>query len=306
MCHACDHPQQPTPRGVAHKGDTPRQATPRTAATPDAVKEGTPRGATPATGASPVRGNTPQTSTDGAAAALEATPDRGTENTIFLPAVKTPVPELQAWVLHVIAAVLSQQGAVQSLLLQAPQGQAHLLRVLMHMFAPAPVPEKPAAIAADISDGAQAAAPDGASGAPAKAASPLKPGTGSGANGKAPAASAAPRKSGVGAHEQSGAAVAAGGTTPRKATGSSAGNVATKEFQKVSACAHACGQLEAEHADQGRCRQATINASSLQATSGEPTHVLPICQLTINPVQRGRQNCRLQQVNIQEAHSRGR
>jgi hypothetical protein len=150
-----------------------------------------------------------------------------------MPAVKTAVPQVQAGVLKVLAAVLSQQGVVQSLLLQAPPAQASLVRLLLHMFAPAVLPEQHPA-AADRPDGVQGAADAAghaaAQGAGVRAASPVK-GAASSAAAK-PAAGAGAKKqstAAAGAHEQAAAGV--GATTPRK--GAVASNSGAKE-QKVS------------------------------------------------------------------------
>jgi hypothetical protein len=139
-------------------------------------------------------------------------------------------------VLKVVAAVLSQQGVVQSLLLQAPPAQAGLVRLLLHMFAPAVLPEQSAA-ASDRPDGVQGAADAAghaaAQGAGVRAASPVKGATSSTA--AKPAAGAGAKKPGAaaaGAHEQ--AAAGAGATTPRK--GAAASNSGAKE-QKVN---HGC------------------------------------------------------------------
>jgi hypothetical protein len=150
-----------------------------------------------------------------------------------MPAAKTAVPQVQAGVLKVIAAVLSQQGVVQSLLLQAPPAQASLVRLLLHMFAPAVLPEQHAA-ANDRPDGVQGAADSAGyaatQGAGVRAASPVKGAPGSTA--AKPAATSGAKKPGTatgGAHEP--AASGAGATTPRK--GATASNSGAKE-QKVT------------------------------------------------------------------------
>ncbi|KAF6255499.1 hypothetical protein COO60DRAFT_1661525 [Scenedesmus sp. NREL 46B-D3] len=121
----------------------------------------------------------------------------------------------------------TSKGAVESLLQQAPPAQASLVRMLLHMFAPAVLPEQHAA-ANDRPDGvpgaADAAGCATAQGAGVRAASPLKGAPGSTA--AKPAAAAGAKKPGAatgGAHEQ--AAPGAGAATPRKGGAASSSGV---------------------------------------------------------------------------------
>jgi hypothetical protein len=137
---------------------------------------------------------------------------------------------MQAGVLQVIAAVLSQQRVVQSLLLQAPPTYASLVRLLLHIFAPAALPEQHTAADDGIQVAADAAGHAAAQSAGARAASPIKGAAGNTAAKPAAAAGAkTPGAAAGGTHEQ--AAPGAGATTPRK--GAAASSSGAKE-QKVN------------------------------------------------------------------------
>ncbi|WIA33610.1 hypothetical protein OEZ86_006734 [Tetradesmus obliquus] len=239
--------KQATPRGASQVGDkTPAQATPRSATPADGVKQPTPRAATPADS---TQQGTPCTA-DGSVgqASQQGTQEAGAAAGFQMPAVKTSVPEIQAHVLRVIAAVLSQLGVVQSLLLQEPPANASLVRQLLHMFAPAVLPLQHSA-AHDRPDGAQGAADAAMPGGGARAPSPQKGAAGSTA--AKPAAAAGTKKPGAATgspHEQG--ASGAGATTPRK--GAAASSSGAKEAKAVAQCGLA--QQASVHAHQAIAR----------------------------------------------------
>jgi hypothetical protein len=191
-------------------------------------------------------------STPNAAAAAAAAVTAANDCSFAPPGTRMLNPQLQAQVLHTIAAMLSQPGILSSMLGACPG----LPRLLLHMFAAAPSPAQTSAVpvAAHVSSSATTDTAAAAGAAPLETPST---GTGKAVSGPAVAAAsqaggksatATPRgslavnvKGSAAAGQQAGAAAASqlsssGAATPRKPAGPAAGTPANK----VSRCAACC------------------------------------------------------------------